>query len=125
MRYPSALIVVACLSIPTSALGQDAFAGVPNEPRPSEYLHWDAEAFVLRRGLRVRAAARPMNWRCGSGRPQSRSRNPGHDLSPAPTVVIVVTGVGQAIARSDDVFHRNREESPGSCGRVPGNAWGT
>ncbi len=46
MRYLSALTVVACLSIPPSLLAQDAFAGVPNEPRPSEYIHWDASAFA-------------------------------------------------------------------------------
>ena len=52
MRYLCSLAVLACLGIPTSVLAQDPFAGVPNEPRPSEYIHWDAEAFAeLQSGL--------------------------------------------------------------------------
>ncbi len=53
MRYLCSLTVLACLGIPAAALGQDnPFAGVPNEPRPSEYIHWDAEAFAeLQSGL--------------------------------------------------------------------------
>jgi mannose-6-phosphate isomerase-like protein (cupin superfamily) len=46
MRYSSPLMVLAGLAIPASVLAQDAFAGVPNEPRPSEYMHWDASAFA-------------------------------------------------------------------------------
>ncbi len=53
MRFLSFLTVLACLGIPANALAQDdPFAGVPNEPRPSEYIHWDAEAFAeLQSGL--------------------------------------------------------------------------
>ena len=52
MRFLCSLTVLACLGNAAAALAQDPFAGVPNEPRPSEYIHWDAEAFAeLQRGL--------------------------------------------------------------------------
>ncbi len=53
MRILCSLTVLACLGIPGNASAQDnPFAGVPNEPRPSEYIHWDAEAFAgLQSGL--------------------------------------------------------------------------
>ena len=44
MRHTGILIVLACLALPATAAAQDPFAGVPNEPRPAEYLHWNAEA---------------------------------------------------------------------------------
>ena len=46
MRFLCSLMVLACLGIPASVLAQDVFEGIPVEPRPSEYLHWDAEAFA-------------------------------------------------------------------------------
>lgn len=43
LRLTACLAVLASLSLP--ALAQDnPFGGVTNEPRPSEYLHWDAGA---------------------------------------------------------------------------------
>ena len=44
MRYAAPLMVLACLALATTSAAQDPFAEVPNEPRPDEYLHWDAEA---------------------------------------------------------------------------------
>ncbi len=46
MRFLCFLTVLTCLEIPTSVLAQDAFDGIPVEPRPAEYIHWDAEAFA-------------------------------------------------------------------------------
>ncbi len=46
MRFLGSLTVLTCLGIPTSVLAQDAFEGIPVEPRPSEYIHWDAESFA-------------------------------------------------------------------------------
>ncbi len=46
MRFLCFLTVLTCLGIPASALAQDAFDGIPVEPRPAEYIHWDAEAFA-------------------------------------------------------------------------------
>ena len=52
MRSPSSLTVLgsltllACLGNAASVLAQDPFDGVPNEPRPSEYIHWDGEAYA-------------------------------------------------------------------------------
>ena len=43
MRRAGSLLVLACLALPVTAAAQDPFADVPNEPRPEEYLHWDAE----------------------------------------------------------------------------------
>lgn len=44
MRCAGSLVVLACLALPATAAAQDPFADVPNEPRPDEYLHWDAAA---------------------------------------------------------------------------------
>ena len=49
------LLLISCL--PSSLLAQDVFGGVTNEPRPSEYLLWNAETVAgikgeLQRGLR-------------------------------------------------------------------------
>ena len=44
MRYTTSVLLLACLAVPATAAAQDPFADVPNEPRPEEYLHWDAEA---------------------------------------------------------------------------------
>ncbi len=38
------LLIITCLH--SSSLGQDIFGNVSNEPRPSEYLHWDADAIA-------------------------------------------------------------------------------
>ena len=46
MRLLCSLTILACLGIATSVLAQDPFQGIPVEPRPSEYIHWDAEAFA-------------------------------------------------------------------------------
>ena len=44
MRCSGCLLALALLALPVTAAAQDPFADVPNEPRPEEYLHWDAEA---------------------------------------------------------------------------------
>ena len=44
MRRAGLLIALASVALPATAAAQDPFADVPNEPRPDEYLHWDAEA---------------------------------------------------------------------------------
>lgn len=46
MRGPSALVSFLLLTAPATALAQNPFGGVTNEPRPEEYIHWDAEAFA-------------------------------------------------------------------------------
>ena len=46
MRFLCSLTILACLGIATNVLAQDPFQGVPVEPRPSEYIHWDAGAFT-------------------------------------------------------------------------------
>ena len=46
MRSLCSLTILACLGIATSVLAQNPFQGIPVEPRPSEYIHWDAEAFA-------------------------------------------------------------------------------
>ena len=46
MRFLGVLTVLAGLGLATSVVAQDPFQGVPVEPRPSEYLHWNAEAFA-------------------------------------------------------------------------------
>ncbi len=46
MRLLCSHTVLACLAIAQSVLAQDAFEGIPVEPRPSEYIHWDAESFA-------------------------------------------------------------------------------
>ena len=44
MRRTGSLLLLACLALPAAGAAQDPFADVPNEPRPDEYLHWDAAA---------------------------------------------------------------------------------
>ncbi len=46
MRFLWSLAVLAGLGLATSVVAQDPFQGIPVEPRPSEYIHWDAEAFA-------------------------------------------------------------------------------
>ena len=46
MRFLCSLTVLAGLGIAQNVLAQDPFASVPVEPRPSEYIHWDAESFA-------------------------------------------------------------------------------
>ena len=46
MRLLCSFMVVAGLGLATTAVAQDPFEGVPNQPRPSEYIHWDAESFA-------------------------------------------------------------------------------
>ena len=46
MRMCCLLTVLASLGLATTAAAQDdPFGGIPVEPRPSEYLLWDAESF--------------------------------------------------------------------------------
>ena len=44
MRRAGFLTVLACLALPAAAAAQNPFGDVPNEPRPDEFIHWDAEA---------------------------------------------------------------------------------
>ena len=47
MRYLFLLTIFACLGSAASTFAQDdVFAGIAVEPRPSEYIHWDAEDFA-------------------------------------------------------------------------------
>ena len=45
MRFVSLVAVVVGLGV-ANASAQDPFADVTNEPRPSEFMHWDAESFA-------------------------------------------------------------------------------
>lgn len=49
MRLPYALAALAFLPNALSAQSQDPFGGVTVEPRPEEYIHWDAEAFARKK----------------------------------------------------------------------------
>ena len=46
MRLLCALSVLVGVAIVPAVVAQDPFGDVPVEPRPSEYMHWDAEAFA-------------------------------------------------------------------------------
>ena len=46
MRFLYSLAILTCLGSAAMVLAQDVFEGIPVEPRPSEYIHWDAEAFA-------------------------------------------------------------------------------
>jgi mannose-6-phosphate isomerase-like protein (cupin superfamily) len=46
MRFIGWLMVLAGVVLTARPLAQDPFQGVPVEPRPSEYVHWDASAFA-------------------------------------------------------------------------------
>jgi len=57
MRFFSFFLASACLFPASSVSAQDIFAGIPVEPRPSDYIHWNAEEFEgfkseLQRSLR-------------------------------------------------------------------------
>lgn len=48
----AALSALLSLTAATAISGQDRFGSVTNEPRPEEYLHWDAETLAeIQRGL--------------------------------------------------------------------------
>jgi mannose-6-phosphate isomerase-like protein (cupin superfamily) len=52
MRLYFALTASLCLAAASGLGAQDRFGSVTNEPRPEEYLHWDAETFAdIQRGL--------------------------------------------------------------------------
>jgi len=44
MRYLCALAVLGSFGLAHGASAQDVFGSVTVEPRPEEYIHWDAEA---------------------------------------------------------------------------------
>ena len=46
MRLFCALSILVGVSIIQVVVAQDPFGDVPVEPRPSEYMHWNAEAFT-------------------------------------------------------------------------------
>jgi mannose-6-phosphate isomerase-like protein (cupin superfamily) len=62
-----AVSVLACLAaLPSFASAQDTFGGVTVEPRPEEYLHWDAAAFAAKKAdLRARLDAGNGIWGTG------------------------------------------------------------
>jgi len=49
MRIPSVLTALAALALASGVSAQDQFGSVTVEPRPEEYLHWDAEAFAAKK----------------------------------------------------------------------------
>jgi mannose-6-phosphate isomerase-like protein (cupin superfamily) len=49
MRLPSVLTAIAGLAVASGASAQDPFGSVTVEPRPEEYLHWDAAAFAAKK----------------------------------------------------------------------------
>jgi mannose-6-phosphate isomerase-like protein (cupin superfamily) len=49
MRIASALAVLSFLTVASAASAQDTFCDVTVEPRPEEYLHWDAAAFQAKK----------------------------------------------------------------------------
>jgi mannose-6-phosphate isomerase-like protein (cupin superfamily) len=52
MRLFHALPALLCLMLASGLSAQDRFGSITNEPRPEEYLHWNATAFgEIRRGL--------------------------------------------------------------------------
>jgi mannose-6-phosphate isomerase-like protein (cupin superfamily) len=84
MRLSCALFALVALSAPAGATAQDRFGGVPVEPRPEEYLHWDAGAFAaVQRDLegRIEEGSRIWNTRFvfTSVLPQAEHRP--HDIS--------------------------------------------
>ena len=46
MQFLYSLTLLTCLASTGNVLAQNVFEGIPVEPRPSEYMHWDAEAFA-------------------------------------------------------------------------------
>jgi mannose-6-phosphate isomerase-like protein (cupin superfamily) len=66
---PCALSIPACvagLALVAPVTAQDAFSRVTVEPRPEEYLHWDAEAFAAKRAeLEARLAGGGGIWGTG------------------------------------------------------------
>jgi len=49
MRFILFLTVFVCLGF-VSAFAQDPFSNVTNAPRPSEFIHWDADSFAEFKG---------------------------------------------------------------------------
>jgi len=49
MRFPRTLIILAGLAWASGASAQDPFGSVTVEPRPAEYIHWDAAAFAAKK----------------------------------------------------------------------------
>ena len=59
----SALPALLCLVAASAASAQDRFGSVTNEPRPEEYLHWDADAFgEIQSGLEQQIEAGSRIW---------------------------------------------------------------
>ncbi|HJN94975.1 MAG TPA: cupin domain-containing protein [Gammaproteobacteria bacterium] len=46
MRYLYSLTILMCLGTAAIVFAQDVFEGIPVEPRPSEYIHWDADDYA-------------------------------------------------------------------------------
>jgi mannose-6-phosphate isomerase-like protein (cupin superfamily) len=57
MRFASAFPVVACLVLVSGLEAQDPFGSVTVEPRPDEYVLWDAEAFAEKTAVLSRRIA--------------------------------------------------------------------
>ncbi|MGD2046309.1 MAG: hypothetical protein PVJ80_01065 [Gemmatimonadota bacterium] len=49
MRFPCVLAALTLLVVAQSAQAQDPFGDVTVEPRPEEYILWDAEAFAAKK----------------------------------------------------------------------------
>ncbi len=83
MRLLCALTSLACLGIAPSVFAQNPFEGVPVEPRPSEYMHWDAEAFAAFQGQlerEVRDGSRIWGTRFVYTNALSRAEHRRHDV---------------------------------------------
>ena len=63
---PRTLSILACLGVAAPVSAQDPFSRVTVEPRPEEYLHWDAAAFAAKRAeLEARLAGGGGIWGTG------------------------------------------------------------
>lgn len=60
------LLLLLIAGLHSSSLGQDIFGNVTNEPRPSAYLHWDADAISgIKRGIEQQLADGNGIWDTG------------------------------------------------------------
>lgn len=49
MRSTTPCLLLVCFALAPSLSAQDAFGSVTVEPRPEEYLHWDADAYEAKK----------------------------------------------------------------------------
>jgi mannose-6-phosphate isomerase-like protein (cupin superfamily) len=84
MRLSHALFALVFLTVPAGASAQDRFGSVLVEPRPEEYLHWDAEAFAaVQRELeqRIEEGSRIWNTRFVFTSVLPEAEHRPHDIS--------------------------------------------